>query len=129
MTQRWSQADLDAHLAKKSHWSAAATKRAHKYHAKGTDVDGIHFPSALEARCYEQQKFRRDVIREVLWFTRQVPFYLPGGIAYRLDFLCALANGGVDLIDAKGFDTEIGKLKRKQVESIYGVKIQLWRGE
>jgi hypothetical protein len=128
---RWTEADLAQVIARsqKPGMSVAAVNKAHKFHAKGTNVDGLHFPSKLEARCYEEQKFRRDITHEVLWFICQVPFRLPGSVTYRLDFLCVLANGGVELIDAKGYDTDIGKLKRKQVEQLYGVDIKLWRGK
>jgi hypothetical protein len=128
---RWSESDLAALKARQQNplWSVGKVTQAHKFHAKGTDVDGIHFASKLEARCYEEQKLRRDVLREVLWFTRQVPFHLPGGVVHRIDFLCVLANGGVELIEAKGFDAATGRMKRKQVEAIYKVNIILWTGK
>jgi hypothetical protein len=31
--------------------------------------------------------------------------------------------------DSKGFDIPIGRLKRKQVEALYGVKIHVWPNE
>lgn len=125
---RWTEADLAQLVARSSRpvMSVGAVTKAHKYHAKGTDVDGIHFPTKLEARCYEEQKFRRDVLREVLWFIRQVPFHLPGNFVHRIDFLCVLASGRVELIEAKGYDVPMGAMKRKQVEELYGVKINLW---
>jgi hypothetical protein len=126
---RWTEADLVALKVRQNNpqWSAGAVKKAHKYHAKGTEVDGIHFASKLEARCYEEQKLRRDVLHEVQFFLRQTPFHLEGGVVYRCDFFCVLSAGGVEAIDAKGYDTKEGRNKRKQVKARYGIEILLWR--
>jgi hypothetical protein len=127
---RWTEADLAQVVARSGRpvMSVGAVTKAHKYHAKGTDVDGIHFPTKLEARCYEEQKFRRDVTREVAFFLRQTPFHLEGGVVYRCDFFCVLAAGGIEVIDAKGYDTRESINKRKQVKARYGVEVKLWRG-
>lgn len=97
-----------------------------KYRNEPVVVDGIRFDSKLEARYYEQLKLRRAA-GEVAWFTRQVPFYLPGGVVYRADFLVALAAGGVDVVDTKGVDTKESRNKRRQVKAIYGVDVRLVR--
>lgn len=96
-----------------------------KYHSKVKIVDGIRFPSGLEARCYEWLKFRR-LAGEVLWFIRQPCFNLEGSIRYYADFLAVLADGSVSVIDAKGILTDISRLKIKQTEARYGIKVQLW---
>ncbi|HEY1898632.1 MAG TPA: DUF1064 domain-containing protein [Steroidobacteraceae bacterium] len=89
------------------------------------DIEGTRFDSKLEWRCCEWLK-ARALNGEILWFTRQVPFTLEGGVVYRADFLAALAAGGVEVIDAKGHDTRAAKNKRKQVRARYGVTVQLW---
>lgn len=96
-----------------------------KYCNEPTTVDGYRFDSKLEARCFQELRLRR-MAGEVLWFTRQVPFELPGGVRYRADFLAVLRGGGVEVIDATGFVTSTKKLKLKQVKAIYGVEVQLW---
>jgi hypothetical protein len=123
--------DLPEHIRQMNssqlNWNIPATPGGHhhKYNAKETWIDNIRFPSKLEARCYEWLKLRQAA-GEVLWFVRQVPFDLGGGVKHRVDFLAALSGGGVELIDAKGHDLSEGKSRRKIVESKYGVKIRLW---
>lgn len=98
----------------------------HKFHAKPTELDGIKFPSKLEARCYaELTVLQRS--GEVLFFLRQVPFHLPGGVKFVLDFLIFWADGRVECRDSKGMATPTYILKRKQVEALYPVTIQEYR--
>lgn len=96
-----------------------------KYRNHRTEVDGIKFDSALEARCYQQLQLRRKA-GEVLWFIRQPSFRLEGGVSYRADFLVVLANGGVEVLDAKGMDTQTSRNKRKQLKERYGIDVILW---
>lgn len=96
----------------------------HKFSAKMTECDGIKFPSKKEATYYKQLKFLQKS-GEVLFFLRQVPFDLPGGIKYRLDFMEFHRNGDVILTEVKGYHTEMGKLKIKQVEDLYNVLIRI----
>jgi Protein of unknown function (DUF1064) len=122
--------------------------RKGKYSNELTEVDGIKFHSKLEARYYVELELRRKA-KEVLYFLRQVPFPLPGGVVYRLDFLevgyhtgffgCEQlrAEGALDLrnvepmwiryVDTKGQETREGKNKIKMVEAIYGIHITLVR--
>jgi hypothetical protein len=125
--------DLPEHIRRMNssqlNWNMPATASGHhKYMAKETWIDGIRFASKLESRCYEWLKLRQAA-GEVLWFLRQVPFDLGGGVKHRVDFLAALSGGGVELIEAKGKDLSEGKSRRKIVEAKYGVKIQLWSGQ
>lgn len=96
-----------------------------KYHNRRTEVDGIKFDSELEARCYQELQLRQKA-GEVKWFVRQVSFRLEGNVAYRADFLAVLASGGVEVIDAKGMDTQVSKNKRKQLKARYGIDVILW---
>jgi hypothetical protein len=89
------------------------------------DVDGETYDSKLEWRCHQWLK-ARAIAGEILWMVRQVPFVLEGGVRYRCDFLAVLAAGGVEVIDAKGRDTQASKNKRKQVLARYGVEVHLW---
>jgi hypothetical protein len=124
---RWTEADVAALRARQQNpnWSVGQTTKAHKYHAQGQTVDGIHFASKLEARCYELQKLR-VAAKELKFFLRQTPFHLPGGVTYRCDFFCVFTHGGIEVIDAKGVDTQEGRNKRKQVKELYGVEVILW---
>ena len=55
----------------------------------------------------------------------QVPFYLPGPVKYLLDFMEFWADGTIKFIDVKGRDTQVSKIKRKMVEEIYDITIDL----
>lgn len=101
-------------------------KVKHKFHAQPCEKDNIKFPSKLEGRYYQQLKLREKA-GEVLFFLRQVPFDLPGGIQYRIDFIVFLADGTVECIDCKGVDTPVSKMKIKQVEDLYPVDIKIVR--
>lgn len=94
----------------------------HKFHAKRTEVEGIKFSSKKEAKRYNILKSLQNV-GEILFFLRQVPFHLPGGVKYVCDFLIFWASGEVTIEDVKGFKTESYKAKKKMVEALYPIEI------
>lgn len=94
----------------------------HKFKAKPTETDGIKFSSKKEAKRYNNLKMLKN-IGEVIFFLRQVPFHLPGGVKYVCDFLIFWTNGEVTIEDVKGFKTESYKAKKKMVETLYPVEI------
>lgn len=94
----------------------------HKFKAKRTEVDNIKFSSKKEAKRYNILKSLQNV-GEVLFFLRQVPFHLPGGVKYICDFLIFWASGEVTIEDVKGFKTESYKAKKKMVEALYPIEI------
>jgi len=96
----------------------------HKYGAVRVERNGFNFDSKKEARYFDELQLRIKA-KEVIFFLRQVPFHLPGKVVYRIDFQEFHSDGTVHFIDVKGFDTPMGKLKRKQVEHLYPVKIEL----
>lgn len=65
---------------------------------------------------------------EILWWLRQVPIPLPGGVTYRVDFQYQLAST-LEVIweDVKGRMTPMSKLKIAQAEEIFGIQIRLVR--
>ena len=99
---------------------------SHKFHAKPTEFGGRTYPSKAQAR-YAQELELRKRAGEVLFWLEEVPFGLPGGIKYRLDFLEFWANGEVHCVEVKGMDTPVGKLKIQQVEALYPVKVEIVR--
>lgn len=117
--------------ARKQWLSAEAEMRAakngahprNKFNAKRTFVDGITFDSKREANRYGVLKGLRDA-GIVIRFLRQVPFDLPGGVKYRLDFLVWWADGRVTFEDVKGFKTQVYAIKKKQVEELYNLTIE-----
>lgn len=103
-------------------------KSASKFRNVPTIVDGITFQSKAEAARY-QYWAQLCQIGRILWFTRQVPFYLPGGVVYRADFLVVQApmfmtRDPTPIIeDVTGVMTNTKLNKLKQVKAIYGVDV------
>lgn len=107
--------------------------KANKYGAKAMVEDGVRFDSTLERDRYLYWNNMRQ-IKAIAWFTRQVPFYLPGGIVWRADFLVVNTHDtiakqrfgdAVIIEDCKGVMTRVSQNKIKQVEAIYGFKVEI----
>lgn len=99
-------------------------KRKNKYNATKTEVDGIVFDSKKEATYYQGLKMVKKT-GELINFYMQVPFRLPGKTKYILDFLEVWQNGKIRHVDCKGFLTPVFKIKKRQVEEIYNIKIEI----
>ena len=97
-------------------------KIRHKFNAVATVSDGIKFPSKKEAKRYLQLKNLRGA-GEVIFFLRQVPFHLSGGVKYVCDFVVFWADGNVTIEDVKGMKTSIYTAKKKMVEATYPIQI------
>lgn len=96
----------------------------HKFHAVATETDGINFSSKKEARVYQKLKLQQAA-GEVVFFLRQIPFYLPGGVKYVCDFQVFYTAGYVRFLDAKGMQTESFKAKKRMVEALFPVEIEI----
>jgi hypothetical protein len=102
-------------------------KQGNKYRNVQTVIDGIQFQSKAEAARYEYWS-NLCHLGKILWFTRQVPFYLPGGVVYRADFLVVPMlglPGHTDPIveDVTGQMTNVKLNKLKQVKAIHGLDV------
>jgi len=106
------------------HQARAPVEKRPKYGNVITTVDGIRFDSKREARYYEQLKLRQQG-GEVHFWLRQVPIHLPGGTKYVLDFLVFLRDGNVDFVDVKGRETKEFRIKKREVEHHYPIKVLL----
>lgn len=106
--------------------AAPCTPKRSKYGAEPTEVDGIRFDSKAEARYYQRLKLRVQN-GEVRYFLRQVPFHLPGGVRYVVDFMEVHADGSVHWVDVKGIETAMFRTKKRLVESLYPVTIEVTR--
>lgn len=97
-----------------------------KYRSRIVIVDNIRFQSILEADRYLEFKLLKQAgtVRLVL---RQVPFYLPGGVCYRADFMALYDDQRLEFEDTKGFDKQEAINKRKQVLELYGIEIKVLR--
>lgn len=99
-------------------------RHKHKYSAIKTELDGIKFDSKLEASYYQHLKLL-IMAKEVVFFLRQTPLHLIGGVVYRVDFQVFYTDGSVAFIDVKGFETPEFINKKKQVEATYPITIEV----
>ena len=104
-------------------------KRA-KYGNRKVMIDGILFDSKREAAYYSELKIREKA-GEVTGVEMQRPFALLGAngtlmATFRADF-CFWDNaaGRFRCIDVKGFDTPVGKLKRKMMKGLLGIDVEI----
>ena len=95
----------------------------HKFRAKPVNIDGWHFPSTKEGKYYEELKLKQEA-GIVLFFLRQVPVHLPGGVKYLIDFLEFHTDGTVHVVDVKGRRTKQYITKKKLVEALYPFEIE-----
>ncbi|GJM43464.1 MAG: hypothetical protein DHS20C21_03060 [Gemmatimonadota bacterium] len=91
--------------------------------AQRTARGDLQFDSRKEAERFDALTLMQKT-GVVLWFIRQPAFDLPGGTKYRADFLIVWKDGTVTVEDVKGHRTDVYKLKKKQVESLYPIEIQ-----
>lgn len=99
-------------------------KRAHKYHARATEYDGIRFDSKAEANRYKELQLLEKAgeigyLKVHPTFELQPPFVDRTGkkqraIIYEADF--SYVDGATEQVvieDIKGVETEAFKLKKK----------------
>lgn len=98
--------------------------KKNKYNAEKVIIDGITFASKKEGRYYETLKLMKQS-GHVINFYMQVPFRLPGKTTYWLDFLECWKGDIIKHTDVKAIQTTVFKIKKRQVEEIYGIKIEV----
>lgn len=102
--------------------------RQNKYLNVKHEVDGIVFDSKKEAHFYQELKLRRAA-GDIRDFTCQ-PVYelLPATktqwktyrrLTYRADFQITHNDGTTEIVDVKGFQTEVFKVKEKLFAAKY----------
>jgi hypothetical protein len=99
-------------------------KKYSKYKAKPVKQDGNYFASKLEFRLHNNLLLLQKT-GEINYFLRQVPFHLPGKVKYIVDYQVFYKNGEVKYLDAKGYETPVFKMKKKMVEDLYPIKIEI----
>lgn len=99
------------------------TPAYNKYGNKKTVIDGITFDSVAESIYYQNLKILISA-GFVKYFLMQIPFYLPGGVKYKCDFMVVWKDGAIEYADVKGHVTAMFKLKKKQVEALYPITIK-----
>jgi hypothetical protein len=99
-------------------------KKKNKYGNKKVVIDDIPFDSTKEGAYYEKLKLAKKS-GELINFYMQVPFRLPGKTTYWLDFLEIWKNALIRHVDVKAVETSVFKIKKRQVEEIYNIKIEV----
>lgn len=95
-----------------------------KYGAKRTKIDGLLFDSKKEAEYYSELKLLQ-LGGEITGFCMQPTFLLQEGteerepITYRADFIVFYPDGTYEIVDTKGMETDVFKLKEKMFNSRY----------
>jgi hypothetical protein len=108
--------------------TAAKGRRASKYLAVPTVVDGIRFHSKKEAARYGQLKMLEKA-GKIQGLCLQPEYTLHAGDGdtklgvYRADFEYA-ENGQHIVEDVKGFKTPLYRWKKKHVEAQYGIEVR-----
>ena len=92
-----------------------------KFHNVICEADNIKFRSKKERKRYLELKALQAAGE--CWFLMQVPFRLPGKTKYILDFLVFWKDGHQTFEDTKGKRTPMYIMKKKQVESLFPIKI------
>lgn len=93
-----------------------------KYGAKKTEYNGVTYDSKFEAE-YAQTLDLRVKAGDILNYQRQVPFPLEvnGQFIgkYVMDFVVYHPDARIELVEIKGFETAVYKLKAKLLRAIY----------
>jgi Protein of unknown function (DUF1064) len=101
---------------------AATKRRAHKYNAIKTEVDGVRFDSKKEARRWCELRLLEQS-GEISQLERQRKFDLVvNGIkicTYRADFVYKNKNGELVVEDTKGYITAEFRLKWKLLAAVH----------
>lgn len=106
------------------HFDKCGSKSKSKFGNVRSEYNGMTFDSKLERNfcIYLDYLKKAD---EVEYYLRQTRFDLPGKTTYRVDFTVFYEDGHVEYVDVKGRVTDMFKMKKKQVEDLYPVKIKV----
>ena len=94
-----------------------------KYNNHKVEVDGIKFDSQKEADYYCELKLKLQA-KEIKGFCRQAEFVLAPNLRYKADFVVFNNDGTAEIIDVKGFKTQVYKDKKKVFEDKFNLKIE-----
>lgn len=99
-----------------------------KYHNIKTTVDGITFDSKAEARYYSFLKYRQGG-GKLFNLRLQVPYVFTIEckkiFTYKADFQYTDKEGKEHVVDVKGVETPVFRLKKKLIEAQYGIEIEV----
>lgn len=130
---RWTEEQLQEYLARKNkkHNNIQVDKepaRKNKYNNQKTIVDGIEFDSKKEADYYIHLKLLKKAgeIKDIGLQQRFVlqPGFKKNGVKYQpityiADFVITNNDGTTEVVDIKGVETQVFKIKKKLFEYMY----------
>lgn len=97
-------------------------KSGNKYHAQSTLYNGVSYHSKLEAAYAEELDIRKKT-KDIKGWERQVKLDLRVNghhiTNYYIDFVIEHNDGSRELVECKGFETEVWKLKWKILEATF----------
>lgn len=102
-------------------YSLKFKSRPDNFGARKTEFAGVTYASKLEAKVAMELFFEQQAGRLVS-VERQVPFELipkPNRIVYVADFVVKLPDGSSKVIEAKGHETAVWKMKHKMFKHFY----------
>lgn len=125
---RWTEEQYEDFLEGKRDHITSKSPKKNKYNNKKTIVDGIEFDSKKEAEYYQKLKFLKRA-GEIKDFGLQPryelqPKFSKNGKTYRAityiaDFVIDNTDGTTDVVDVKGIETQVFKIKKKLFEHKY----------
>jgi hypothetical protein len=137
---RLSQEQVDAALARMGKPKSATlphgwrTEGQSKMRNSIEEADGIRFPSKKHRAYFLRLKAEQHA-GMIRYFIREVPFDIPGVYEdsrgrrrvarHFVDFGVCCMDGSFRWVEVKGRDIAMGRLKRIQTESLYGIKIEV----
>ena len=126
---RWTEEQYQEFIGKKKGLPVEPqSQRKSKYNNQKTVVDGIKFDSKKEAEYYCQLKLLKQAgeIRDIglqQKYTLQPGFEKNGikyqPITYIADFVITNNDGTTEVVDIKGVETQVFKIKKKLFEYMY----------
>lgn len=97
--------------------------RKSKYNNKRVKIDGHCFDSIRESKYYEELKLRLAA-KDILGFCIQPIFILADNVSYKPDFI-VFEKERTRVIDIKGVETQVFKIKKKLFEEKFDLKIEI----
>ena len=133
---KWKEEDLQAFNKRAEEWRKNGTTRTHQF--PGVDIDRVHhlqkyrnrptngFASAKEAKRYEELVLLEKA-GEIADLKCQVVYKIVINdchvCKYIADFTYLDRGNRKVVEDAKGYQTEVYKLKRKLMKAVHGIEI------
>jgi hypothetical protein len=120
---RWTEDEYNKYLERNNKTSPEPKEKKSKYNNKKIKIDGHAFDSIKESEYYQELKIRLKA-NDILGFCIQPIFILSDSISYRPDFIIWNADGATEIIDVKGYKTDVYKIKKKLFEDKFNLKIK-----